>query len=186
MQATGHGGALRRRRGRRAGRYLENDMISVNGNNVLAFSSSIEWDIHRIQARGAAMTGGLYTCRCAAPGTCRPRGAPADPAGAHRPAPGDVRRNLSGTIVGNALPVIVGEIGGTQQQYTWIVTSSILASTALTPIAGKLADLFDKKKLLLGSIAIFALGSCWRGWSDLGRHAHRRPRTSSACTRCST
>ena len=40
--------------------YLENDAISVNGNNVLAFSSSIEWDIHRIQARGAVMTGGLY------------------------------------------------------------------------------------------------------------------------------
>ncbi len=40
--------------------YLENDAISVNGNNVLAFSSSIEWDIHRVQARGAAMTGGLY------------------------------------------------------------------------------------------------------------------------------
>jgi uncharacterized protein (AIM24 family) len=40
--------------------YLENDAISVNGNNILAFSSSIEWDIHRIQARGAAMTGGLY------------------------------------------------------------------------------------------------------------------------------
>jgi uncharacterized protein (AIM24 family) len=40
--------------------YLENDMISVNGANVLAFSSSIEWDIHRVQARGAAMTGGLY------------------------------------------------------------------------------------------------------------------------------
>ena len=40
--------------------YLENDSLSVNGNNVLAFSSSIQWDIHRIQARGAAMTGGLY------------------------------------------------------------------------------------------------------------------------------
>ncbi|WP_370890681.1 AIM24 family protein [Janibacter sp. GXQ6167] len=40
--------------------YLENDMISVNGANVLAFSSSIKWDIHRLQARGAALTGGLY------------------------------------------------------------------------------------------------------------------------------
>ncbi|WP_035904587.1 AIM24 family protein [Knoellia subterranea] len=40
--------------------YLENDAISVNGNNVLAFSSSISWEIHRIQARGGAMTGGLY------------------------------------------------------------------------------------------------------------------------------
>ena len=40
--------------------YLENDAISVNGSNILAFSNSIQWDIHRIQARGAAMTGGLY------------------------------------------------------------------------------------------------------------------------------
>lgn len=40
--------------------YLDNDMISVNGNSILAFSASIEWDIHRIQARGAVMTGGLY------------------------------------------------------------------------------------------------------------------------------
>ena len=40
--------------------YLENDAISVNGSNVLAFSSSIQWDIHRIQARGGMMTGGLY------------------------------------------------------------------------------------------------------------------------------
>ncbi len=40
--------------------YLENDMVSVNGNNVLAFSSSIEWDIHRVQARGAMMAGGLF------------------------------------------------------------------------------------------------------------------------------
>jgi uncharacterized protein (AIM24 family) len=40
--------------------YLENDEISVNGRSVLAFSSSIDWDIHRIQARGAMTTGGLY------------------------------------------------------------------------------------------------------------------------------
>jgi len=42
--------------------YLENDAISVNGKNVLAFSTSIDWDIHRVQARGAAMTGGCTTC----------------------------------------------------------------------------------------------------------------------------
>ena len=40
--------------------YLENDAISVNGNNILAFSGSIDWDIRRIEARGAMMTGGLY------------------------------------------------------------------------------------------------------------------------------
>lgn len=40
--------------------YLENDMVSINGNNVLAFSGSIEWDIHRVQARGGMMAGGLF------------------------------------------------------------------------------------------------------------------------------
>ncbi len=39
--------------------YLENDMVSVNGANVLAFSGSIEWDIQRVQARGM-MAGGMY------------------------------------------------------------------------------------------------------------------------------
>ena len=41
--------------------YLENDMVSVNGNNVLAFSSSIEWDIHRVNAgRASMMAGGMF------------------------------------------------------------------------------------------------------------------------------
>ncbi len=40
--------------------YLQDDAISVNGANILAFSGSVQWDIHRIQARGAAMTSGLY------------------------------------------------------------------------------------------------------------------------------
>lgn len=41
--------------------YLENDMISVNGANVLAFSSSIEWDIHRVNAgRASMMAGGMF------------------------------------------------------------------------------------------------------------------------------
>lgn len=40
--------------------YLENDMLSVNGASVLAFSDSIQWDIHRISARGGMMAGGMY------------------------------------------------------------------------------------------------------------------------------
>lgn len=70
---------------------------------------------------------------------------------------------LSGTIVGNALPVIIADLGGTQLQYTWIVTAALLASTASTPIFGKLADLFDKKKLLLLAIALFSVGSVLAG-----------------------
>lgn len=40
--------------------YLDNDLVSVNGANVLAFSGSIQWDIHRVQARGGMMAGGLF------------------------------------------------------------------------------------------------------------------------------
>ncbi len=41
--------------------YLENDRISVNGKNVLAFNESIQWDIQRIGGGMAgALAGGLY------------------------------------------------------------------------------------------------------------------------------
>lgn len=61
MQCTGHGDLFLADFGAEVQiLYLENDAISVNGHNVLAFSDSIAWDIHRIQARGAALTGGLY------------------------------------------------------------------------------------------------------------------------------
>jgi uncharacterized protein (AIM24 family) len=41
--------------------YLENDSITVNGPNLLAFDSTIDWDINRIQGGGAgAMAGGLF------------------------------------------------------------------------------------------------------------------------------
>lgn len=70
---------------------------------------------------------------------------------------------LAQTIVGTALPVIIAELDGTQMQYTWIVTAAMLASTVATPIFGKLADLLDKKTLLLVAIGIFTLGSLLSG-----------------------
>ena len=48
---------------------------------------------------------------------------------------------LSSTIVSNALPTIIMDLHGTQDQYTWVVTATLLASTATTPIWGKFADL---------------------------------------------
>jgi uncharacterized protein (AIM24 family) len=40
--------------------YLENDSITVNGPNLLAFDSGIEWDIKRVQGASSMMGGGLY------------------------------------------------------------------------------------------------------------------------------
>jgi EmrB/QacA subfamily drug resistance transporter len=73
---------------------------------------------------------------------------------------------LSSTIVANALPTILADLKGTQTQYTWVITSMLLASTASTPIWGKLADLFDKKLLYQLSITIFTVGSVLAGFSQ--------------------
>ncbi|MGY1848630.1 DHA2 family efflux MFS transporter permease subunit [Blastococcus sp. SYSU DS1021] len=70
---------------------------------------------------------------------------------------------LSSTVVSNALPTIITELRGTQNQYTWVITATLLASTASTPIWGKLADLFSKKLLIQLSIVIFIVGSMLAG-----------------------
>ncbi len=72
---------------------------------------------------------------------------------------------LSSTIVSNALPRIIGDLGGTQAQYTWVVTASLLAMTASTPIWGKLADLFSKKLLVQLAITVFIVGTMLAGLS---------------------
>ncbi|MGY2085540.1 MFS transporter [Blastococcus sp. SYSU DS0539] len=70
---------------------------------------------------------------------------------------------LSSTVVSNALPTIITELRGTQNQYTWVITATLLASTASTPVWGKLADLFSKKLLIQLSIVIFIVGSMLAG-----------------------
>ena len=72
---------------------------------------------------------------------------------------------LASTIVANALPTIITDLGGTQRQYTWVVTATLLASTATTPIWGKLADLFDKKLLVQIATVVFTIGSVGAGLS---------------------
>jgi EmrB/QacA subfamily drug resistance transporter len=73
---------------------------------------------------------------------------------------------LSSTVVSNALPTIITDLHGTQSQYTWVVTATLLASTASTPIWGKLADLFSKKLLIQIAIVIFIAGSMLAGLSQ--------------------
>ncbi|MBM7276334.1 MFS transporter [Gordonia rubripertincta] len=71
----------------------------------------------------------------------------------------------SATIVSNALPTIITQLHGTQDQYTWVVTATLLASTAATPIWGKLSDVFSKKLLVQLSLGVFTIGSMLAGLS---------------------
>ncbi|NEB55578.1 MFS transporter [Streptomyces griseus] len=73
---------------------------------------------------------------------------------------------ISSTVVSVALPQIIGSLDGTQSQYTWVVTATLLASTASTPIWGKLADLFSKKLLLQIAIGIFVVSSVACGFAQ--------------------
>ncbi|GAA1359139.1 MFS transporter [Streptomyces beijiangensis] len=73
---------------------------------------------------------------------------------------------LSSTIVTNALPKIVSDLHGSQSSYTWVVTASLLAMTATTPLWGKLSDLFSKKLLVQIALVTYVLGSVVAGLSQ--------------------
>jgi EmrB/QacA subfamily drug resistance transporter len=73
---------------------------------------------------------------------------------------------LSSTVVSTSLPVIISDLGGSQSSYTWVVTSTLLALTITTPIWGKLADLFDRKRLIQTALVIFVSGSILAGMSQ--------------------
>ncbi|MFE7778315.1 MFS transporter [Streptomyces sp. NPDC057445] len=70
---------------------------------------------------------------------------------------------LSSTIVSNALPEIITDLGGGQSAYTWVVTAALLSMTATTPLWGKLADLFSKKLLVQIALVIYVAGSVVAG-----------------------
>jgi len=73
--------------------------------------------------------------------------------------------SLDQTIVSTALPTIVGEFGGLEH-LSWIVTAYMLATTVVTPLYGKLGDLFGRKLVLQGAIVLFLIGSVLCGLSQ--------------------
>ncbi|MFE0388206.1 MFS transporter [Streptomyces bungoensis] len=73
---------------------------------------------------------------------------------------------LSSTIVSNALPHIISDLGGGQSAYTWVVTAALLSMTAATPLWGKLADLYSKKALVQVALIIYVVASMAAGLSQ--------------------
>jgi EmrB/QacA subfamily drug resistance transporter len=73
--------------------------------------------------------------------------------------------SLDQTVVGTAMPTIIGELGN-MELLTWITVAYLLTSTAVVPIAGKLADLFGRRSLYLTGMAIFIIGSALCGMAD--------------------
>ncbi|MFI1091093.1 DHA2 family efflux MFS transporter permease subunit [Streptomyces sp. NPDC020917] len=69
---------------------------------------------------------------------------------------------LDQTIVSTALPTIVSDLGGINH-LSWVVTAYLLASTAATPLWGKLGDMYGRKRLYQTVIVIFLIGSALCG-----------------------
>jgi EmrB/QacA subfamily drug resistance transporter len=72
---------------------------------------------------------------------------------------------LDQTIVSTALPTIVSDLGG-MEHLSWVVTAYLLASTAATPLWGKLGDQYGRKRLFQTAIVIFLIGSALCGMSQ--------------------
>jgi EmrB/QacA subfamily drug resistance transporter len=70
--------------------------------------------------------------------------------------------SLDQTIVSTALPTIVGELGGLEH-LSWVVTAYLLAVTSVTPLYGKLGDLYGRKVVLQGALILFLAGSALCG-----------------------
>ncbi|GAA3821325.1 MFS transporter [Streptomyces coacervatus] len=72
---------------------------------------------------------------------------------------------LDQTIVSTALPTIVSDLGGLEH-LSWVVTAYLLASTAATPLWGKLGDQYGRKRLFQIAIVIFLAGSALCGMAQ--------------------
>src|SRR5687768_16261829 len=72
---------------------------------------------------------------------------------------------LDSTIVSTALPTIVGELGGLAH-LSWVVTAYLLAQTVVTPLYGKLGDLYGRKGVMQSAIVLFLAGSALCGISQ--------------------
>lgn len=72
---------------------------------------------------------------------------------------------LDQTIVGTAMPRIIADLGGFEQ-YAWVATAYLLASTAAVPIFGKLSDIYGRKWFYIGGMVLFMVASALCGLSQ--------------------
>lgn len=72
--------------------------------------------------------------------------------------------SLDSTIVATALPTIVGDLGGAEHM-SWVVTAYLLTQTIATILGGKFGDMWGRKTIFVGSIAVFTIASALAGLS---------------------
>lgn len=70
--------------------------------------------------------------------------------------------SISQTIVSPAMPIIVAELGG-MSHYSWLATAAMLVAAVVTPIIGKLSDLYGRRGFYIAGLIVFMAGSVLSG-----------------------
>ncbi len=71
---------------------------------------------------------------------------------------------IEATIVATAMPTVVDQFGGLTH-YSWVFSGYMLTSTVTTPVWGRLADVYGRRRPYLVAICLFLLGSMLCGIS---------------------
>ena len=70
---------------------------------------------------------------------------------------------LDTAIANVALPHIAGNLGASNDQSTWVLTSYLVANAIILPITGWLVSLFGRKRFFMTCMAIFTVSSLFCG-----------------------
>ena len=94
---------------------------------------------------------------------------------------------LDTSIANVALPHIAGNVGASNDESTWVLTSYLVSNAIVLPISGWLATLFGRKRFFLLCICVFTLSSLLCGAAptlacadSVSRTARRRWRRAPA------
>ena len=69
------------------------------------------------------------------------------------------------TMLTPAIPTLIKEFNITYGTSSWILTIYLLTGAVMTPIAGKLSDIYGKKKVLLVVLIVYITGVSIAGFS---------------------
>ena len=70
---------------------------------------------------------------------------------------------LDSTVVALALPEIRGDVGASSEGLQWVMNGYLLTIAVLVVTAGRLGDMFGRKRVFLAGMAVFAVGSVVSG-----------------------
>jgi EmrB/QacA subfamily drug resistance transporter len=73
---------------------------------------------------------------------------------------------LDSTVVALALPEIRGDVGASSEGLQWVMNGYLLTIAVLVVTAGRLGDMFGRKRMFLAGMVLFAVGSVASGAAD--------------------